>query len=179
MFDPTAFDNMKVVIEGSFYDRDSAGEIVITDRNDIINLAKMSRFFNIFLTLPEISGPSVTAKLELESGLENLAAELLASSQAGRLPGCFIRLQFFLEHGDEVKVYQDIEAIFTEIWGETRKITQVVEYNPLAMPKQIRNVVTVEFDRLIGEEQLEDIVEMVDFLVITLQRSQEYIYGRE
>jgi hypothetical protein len=179
MFDPTAFDNMKVVIEGAIYDRDSAGEIIITDRNDFINLAKMSRLFNICITLPEISGPSAIAKLELESKLDNLAAELLSSSLANKIPGCFIRLQFFLEHSDEVKVFQDIEAIFTEIWGETRKITQAVEYNPLAKPIKCKNVVTVDFIRVIGEEQLDDIVEMTDFMVVTLKRLQGFLSGRE
>lgn len=179
MFDPTAFDNMKVVIEGAFYDRDSAGEIVITDRNDLINLAKMSRLFNLCITLPDKKVPNVTARLELESRLENLAAELLTSSPPNKLPGCYIRLQFFLEHIDEIKVYQGIEAIFSEIWGETRKITQAVEYNPLAKPNKCKNVVTVDFIRVIGEEQLDDIVEMTDFMVITLQRLQEFICGIE
>jgi hypothetical protein len=175
MFDPTAFDNMKVVIEGAFYDRDSAGEIVITDRNDIMNLAKMSRLFNLCVTLPEISGMPVTAKLELEAGLENLAAELLSSSIVDHHPGCFIRLQFCLEHRDSVEVYREIEAIFLDIWGEQRTISQAVEYNPLAKQTKLKNVITVEFVRVIGEEQLEDIIEMIDFLVITLQRLQKYI----
>jgi hypothetical protein len=41
MFDPTAFDNMKVVLEGALYDLDIMGEIIITDRNDLFNTAKM------------------------------------------------------------------------------------------------------------------------------------------
>lgn len=53
MFDPTAFDNMKVVIEGALYDLDICGEIVITDRNDSFNMAKMSRTFDISFRLPE------------------------------------------------------------------------------------------------------------------------------
>lgn len=38
MFDPTAFDNMKVVIEGAIYDLDLDGEISIIDRNDLLIL---------------------------------------------------------------------------------------------------------------------------------------------
>lgn len=47
MFDPTAFENLKIVIEGAVYDRDFSGEILVTDRNDIINLAKLERRFEI------------------------------------------------------------------------------------------------------------------------------------
>ena len=74
MFDPTAFDNMKVVIEGALYDLDLAGKIVIIDRNDIMNIAKMSRRFDVSFTLPEAR---VTAMIEITSNLINLAAELL------------------------------------------------------------------------------------------------------
>jgi IS4 transposase len=47
MFDPTAFDNMKVIIEGLLYDKDLDGEYEITDRNDFVNLSKMDRLFSI------------------------------------------------------------------------------------------------------------------------------------
>ncbi|MGZ4162287.1 MAG: hypothetical protein ACXVNF_16040, partial [Neobacillus sp.] len=58
VFDPTAFDNMKVVIEGALYDMDIIGEIIITDRNDIMNMAKLSRRFDICFTLPNSEGNS-------------------------------------------------------------------------------------------------------------------------
>ena len=47
MFDPTAFENMKVVMEGIFYDKDLSGEIIILDRNDIMNIAKLSRTYDL------------------------------------------------------------------------------------------------------------------------------------
>ena len=43
MFDPTAYENMRVVLEGIFYDKDLSGEILVIDRNDIVNTAKLSR----------------------------------------------------------------------------------------------------------------------------------------
>ncbi|MCV9888442.1 hypothetical protein [Metabacillus halosaccharovorans] len=47
MFDPTVFDNLKVVIEGYIYDMDIDEQISVTDRSDIIDLAKMSRQYSI------------------------------------------------------------------------------------------------------------------------------------
>ena len=51
MFDPTAFENMRVVMEGIFYDKDLSGDITIVDRNDVINTAKMSRDFDLSFQL--------------------------------------------------------------------------------------------------------------------------------
>lgn len=36
MFDPTAFDNLKVIVEGAVYDFDLHGDILVTDRKDMI-----------------------------------------------------------------------------------------------------------------------------------------------
>ena len=40
MFDPTAYDNLKVILEGAVYDLDLSGELKIIERNDIVDLAK-------------------------------------------------------------------------------------------------------------------------------------------
>ncbi|WP_066061220.1 hypothetical protein [Neobacillus soli] len=165
MFDPTAFDNMKVIIEGALYDRDISGEIVITDRNDCINMAKMSRQFDVSFRLPN---SSITAKIELESRLANLAAELIPGALSMKLAGCHVRLHFYLEHG-EGKDYQMIKDILLDVWGVTRKITISVQYNPLEKEKRIVNVLTVDFDRLISEDHMDDLVEMTEFMVTTLK----------
>ena len=47
LFDPTAFDNMKVVLEGAVYDRDILGDILVVNRDDLINLASLSRQFTM------------------------------------------------------------------------------------------------------------------------------------
>ncbi|GHH98264.1 hypothetical protein [Neobacillus kokaensis] len=168
MFDPAAFDNMKVVIEGALYDKDLDGEIAITDRNDIFNIAKMSRMFNIYFSFPEIAEGILSAKIELEARFDNLAAELLSGSVSEKLAGCYVTLQFFIEHEDEINQYQAVQKIFSGVWGELRKITQTIEYNPLAKPQKVKNVVTIDFERLIREEQMDDLVEMTEFMLTTL-----------
>jgi hypothetical protein len=178
IFDPTAFDNMKVVIEGALYDMDIGGEIVITDRNDLVNLAKMSRCFDVSFTLPEGRENGVLAKIEMVSNLMNLAAELLpgtATQTEKKESGCQVKLHYFLEGIVKLVDYQAIESILFDIWGETRKVTQIVEYSPLDKVKKIKNQVTIEFERLISEEQMENLVEMIDFMITTIQHLQSFV----
>ncbi|NRD80501.1 hypothetical protein HPT25_24570 [Bacillus sp. BRMEA1] len=179
MFDPTAFDNMKVVIEGALYDLDLIGAIIVTDRNDFLNTAKMSRLFSICFRLPGNTTNTVTAKLEMGAELNNLAAELLPNMDANDLAGCFVKLQFCLEVVDEMTEYQEIDDIFRKIWGEERKICQSVEFNPLNQPKKMKNVVTIDFERIISEAQMDDLVEMIEFMVTTTQQLETFCNGRK
>jgi hypothetical protein len=39
-----------------------------------------------------------------------------------------------------------------------------------------KNVITVEFDRLISEEQMDDLVEMTEFMITTLKQLQSCKY---
>jgi hypothetical protein len=167
MFDPTAFDNMKVVMEGALYDLDIIGEIVITDRNDLINIAKMSRTFDVSFQLPN---STVKAKIEMTSNLVNLAAELLPALQSEQQAGCHVSLQFLNEHADIEIDFHAVETILMNIWGSTRKITQSVEYHPLEVERQPIHVIKVDFDRLISEDQMDDLVDMTEFIITTLKQ---------
>ncbi len=167
MFDPTAFDNMKVVIEGALYDLDIIGEIVITDRNDLINIAKMSRKFDVSFQLPN---SVVTAKIEMTSNLVNLAAELLPAFLSEQKAGCYLSLQFGIEHEDMEIDFQALETILLNVWGSTRKITQVVQFHPLEIERKHTHVIKVEFERLIREDQIDDLVEMTEFIMTTLKQ---------
>ncbi|MDQ1001853.1 hypothetical protein QFZ28_002253 [Neobacillus niacini] len=173
MFDPTAFDNMKVVIEGALYDLDLAGEIIITDRNDIVNMAKMSRIFDIHFQQSSTQQPIVTAKLEIKAELINLAAELLPNSMSQKQAGCIIKLQFY-HHGltDEAQ-FKKIQEIFIDIWGETRQISQSVTLTP--SKSLIHNCISIEFDRLISEDQMDDLVEMINFMMTSIVQLQSYL----
>ncbi|WP_144547335.1 hypothetical protein [Bacillus sp. X1(2014)] len=172
MFDPTAFDNMKVVIEGALYDLDISGEIVITDRNDSVNMAKMSRTFDISFQLPE---KKVTATIELQSGLVNLAAELLPSLQSEEQAGCILSLQFQTAKDELDMDFTALKALLEDIWGPTRPITQRVLYDPLSIDPTQALIIKIEFDRLIHEDQIEDLVEMTEFIITTLKKLNEEI----
>ncbi|PLS03534.1 hypothetical protein [Neobacillus cucumis] len=166
MFDPTAFDNMKVVIEGAFYDLDLKGDIVITDRNDLFNMAKMSRSFDISFRLPY---DTVIAKVEISSKMINLAAELLPAIKNERQAGVFVRLEFILKQEKELN-YQEVKHILLDIWGEDRDISLSSHYNPLESDKNLSTLLTIDFGRLITEDQMDDLVEMTNFIITTLER---------
>jgi len=166
MFDPTAFDNMKVVIEGALYDLDIKGDIIITDRNDLMNLAKMSRSFDVSFQLPEGNG---TAKVKLKSTLLNLAAELIPSMETEHQAGCYVRLEFFLEQEKEPN-FNELKNILLDIWGDSRNFSLTSQFHPLDKDKKISTILAVEFGRLVTEDQMDDLVNMTDYVVATLER---------
>ncbi len=166
MFDPTAFDNMKVVIEGALYDLDISGDIVITDRNDLVNMAKMSRQFDIFFCLPN---SSVIAKIEMEAMLKNLSAELLPNTSSDKLAGCNLRLKYFLNHEEEID-YKNVKEILLNVWGTSRKVSMTTQYNPMEIEKFLSTTITVDFERLVTEDQMDDLVEMIEFMLTTLEQ---------
>ncbi len=75
MFDPTAYDNLKVILEGLVYDYDLAGEIIVTKRNDLVNLADLSRTFQIHFSLTEDRKQIVDIKMELAANVRNFFPE--------------------------------------------------------------------------------------------------------
>lgn len=173
MFDPTAFDNMKVVIEGALYDRDLDGEVVITDRNDIINTAKMSRHFDICFSLRE--GKTASAKLELQSQLVHLASELLPGSKTDQLAGCLVKLYFTFEVEDAEVDFHLLQTILNEIWGTSRKITLSIQQEHWQSAKKKSGMITVDFERVISEDHMDDLMEMTDVMMITLQKITEFL----
>jgi hypothetical protein len=175
MFDPTAFDNMKVIIEGALYDRDLDGEIIITDRNDTINMAKMSRHFNICFSFPHVKGKEVSAKMELESMLVHLASELLPGSKTKHLTGCFVKPYFTFEVEETELDYLKLYTILNELWGTSRKITLSIQHEPLNPNNKKTGSITVDFERLITEDQMVDLVEMTDVMITTLQKITDYL----
>ncbi|MED4226786.1 hypothetical protein [Neobacillus cucumis] len=171
MFDPTAFDNMKVVFEGALYDRDNKGEIIIMDRNDWVNLAKMSRQFEVMFQLPE---SRVRAKIEMKSNMVNLAAELLSSIQNEQQAGCYLKLKFVIEK-TEVLNFQELKKILLDVWGDGREISVNTYNHPLEKEKDQLTILTVSFGRLITEEQIEDLFEMTDFMITTLEQLSSFL----
>lgn len=85
MFDPTAFDNLKVVLEGIVYDMDLNGMIQILDRNDFVNIAKMERTYNISFSLNDVSQhKTITVCLQLHFSFEDHYDELVIKKDSLR-----------------------------------------------------------------------------------------------
>ncbi|MGJ7921834.1 hypothetical protein [Neobacillus sp. LXY-4] len=169
MFDPTAFENLKVVIEGAVYDKDLSGEILVIDRNDTINLAKLERKFDISFVDRNNRGKKITAIWVLEAGLENLAAELLPAALSEKRAGCHVTVKFVCGHPNEISYFKNIESVLYSIWGVGRTIEQCVHANPLSKQSDIKNEITIKFNRLIYESHMEDLTEMVDFMITSIK----------
>jgi hypothetical protein len=176
MFDPTAFENIKVVVEGEIYDRDLSGEIVVTDRNDWINTAKLSRKYEISFCLAGYEPSSLSGTLTIQAGLENLAAELLGSESANQLAGCVVGISFSLIHRNEMSVYHAVKEVLEDIWGRDRAINQIAQIVPLEKKSRVANRATVSFNRLVYEDQIDDLTEMIDYMITSLENLKK-IFG--
>lgn len=169
MFDPTAFENLKVVVEGAVYDRDLSGEILVTDRHDIVNLARLGRIFEISFIDQNSKDNRVTAILILEAKIENLAAELLPVALSEKHAGCHVGVKFQCIHPNDLSFYQKIDTILKEIWGNNRRIEQRILLNPFDLKNDITNEITIQFNRLIYEDQSSDIIGLVDFMITSIR----------
>ncbi|MEH7125404.1 hypothetical protein V7122_22545 [Bacillus sp. JJ1532] len=174
MFDPTAFENMKVVIEGALYDRDLAGDIIIIDRNDFINTAKLSRRYEVTFS-NQHDAEHLHCSIIMEAGLENLAAELLPAVQSDRLSGCHLFVKFLTMHPNELKIFQQIEKGLKEIWGQDRTIKQSIICDPFVNEDWIKNETIISFNRLVSEDQMDDLVIMTDYMIDSLDRLRTII----
>lgn len=92
MFDPTAFENLKVIVEGAVYDFDLHGDILVTDRKDVMDLASLSRMYSISFQLTETFKTMVEATFSLSVDAKNLSGEILEVPQF--IPGCEMKPNF-------------------------------------------------------------------------------------
>ncbi|ANB61787.1 hypothetical protein [Anoxybacteroides amylolyticum] len=159
--DPTAFDNLKTVVEGAIYDLDLDGTVVVTDRRDWLDLAHFSRTYQLSFRLQE--APDVTCTVVLHMHLKEIARELLQQADAG----CELTITFCLPVESDA-ICPHIEETMHNIWGETRLIRQTLRRDYAS--GRIDNDVTIEFGRLIREDNVNDLLEMVPYMLESLQQ---------
>lgn len=176
MFDPTAFENMKVVMEGGFYDRDLSGEIRIVDRNDTINSAKMCRRYDLTFTNPAEGLAEIYCTFIMEAGLDNLAAELLPQRKTEMLAGCRISVNFNIKHQHDHKNSQEIREVLEQIWGRGRNIEQTVKYSPENRQGLAETETIITFNRLVQEEQIDDLNEMINYMTASMDSLRKIQY---
>lgn len=175
MFDPTAFDNQKVIVEGAVYDRDFDGEIEVVNREDIVNLANLSRSFQIEFKLKNNAAlHDVVGGIKMVATIENLSAELLTNQLNEKLTGSTIEV--FLRINEEVKeesagyIIQSLE----KIWGKDRHIYWVKE-GTISNRNSVsnRSSFIISFERLVLEEQMDDLIEMLDYIIQSINMIEE------
>lgn len=158
MFDPTAYDNLKVVIEGAAYDLDLDGQIKVIDRKDIVDLATLSRCYEITYCLNHSS--EICAKLTLKAKLNQLATELLQVGNQKQV-GAFVHISFYWNQ--EETNYMEI---IKQHWGpkylyDERKINSSLQGG--------QEEIIINFSRVITEEMVDDLVGMFHYSVETLE----------
>lgn len=171
MFDPTAFENMKVVLEGAIYDRDLIGDILVIGRDDIVNLSTMARKYKIELEMKESESTIlVTGGFELYASLENLSSELLQGNLNEAHSGCEVDLFISIPrklHSIEV---DSISKELENVWGSQRTITLTTSETVSKKEQPLSNsTFEISFGRLIKEEQMDDLEDMVEYLLQSLQ----------
>ncbi|VXB58179.1 conserved hypothetical protein [Bacillus sp. 349Y] len=150
MFDPTAFDNLKVVLEGAVYDFDLGGEIDIVDRKDLFDFAHYERKYQIQYRLKGTQGASV--RLELKADAGHFLAERNGLARGNRA-GAVIAFTYL---GDE-SLLSSRNAL-EEFWG------QGTSWEWLTISSshgETRVEGILAFFRVITEEMVDDVIEMV------------------
>lgn len=167
MFHPTVFDNIKVAFENQIYDYDNLdGILVVTDRSDVLDLALMSREFSLSFKL--VNGRNVTSEVVLLSSVKELSDEILETPDGA--PGCNLLLRFYMEIEDAEVQCPAIERILAAIWGPDLQPVQSLSFLYGQEADTYNNCTELQFKRQINEEQMEDIPNLLKFL---LQSAEE------
>jgi hypothetical protein len=169
MFDPTVFENIKVVLEGAVYDLDFDGDILVIDRKNNVDLATMSRSYHISYSLRN-QYQNQSAEVILEAPLEDLSAEILHAKEE---VGCNLRVNFYLSISNVEEDCNSIEHSINGIWGERPKVTQKVSFTYGDKKTKYSCEVALDFKRKINESQIDDINPILKYSVMTLQRLKE------
>ncbi|MGM0828019.1 MAG: hypothetical protein ACQEWF_09150 [Bacillota bacterium] len=160
MFDPTAFDNLKVVFEGAVYDLDLTGEIQILDRKDLFDFAHYERCYQIHYSLP--SKKSISIEFHLKADMGHFLAERKMMTEKNTA-GADILIVY---KGDEK--LNECRQILEEKWGEDKN-WEWKEVISSRKPITYEGILT--FNRVITEEMVDDVLQMISFSVDTLQIS--------
>lgn len=152
MFDPTVFDNLKVIVEGYLYDLDLENTISITNRNDIVDLATMSR--KCIITFSNVNKRNPTVNFEIEMSQKQLAGELL---QTLKTPGCQLTVSF-QEELKNPKYGEFLLKKLQKMWGEDHLVKLFITEELTASSPIFYHQYQVSFQRRYGEDDLEELL---------------------
>ena len=178
MFDPTIFDNLKTVLEGEIYDRDLEGEILITDRNDWIDLATMARTFVVQFRIQDCD--LSFAAIRLHADIKSLSAEILESTEVE--PGCDIEISFSMYAASPQQDAMELMQTLSVLWqgrpsvrseicfgvDDDGEIVESIENKPYLLK------LILSFDRKINEGQLDDLTSLIQVVIASLEACNRY-----
>lgn len=165
MFHPTVFENVKVALENSLYDLDNLDRAVdIIGRRDLLDMAVMSRELSLSCRLA--GGGAATAELVLHASLKELAAEILEQPDAA--PTCKLTLLFHMKSDGAAGTCETVERCLLSIWQTLQRPVQTLTRLYGDEEHLCRHTAELDFGRGIGEEQMEDIPELLAHVLLTL-----------
>lgn len=140
MFDPSVYENVKVVVEGAIYDLDLDGDIQIINRKDIVDLASISRTYEIEFTVVDYE--NILVHFILKADLASFAQEKMKQDS---MVGCELILIFSIAVKQELR--SSILHAIRATWEERPIIEQKVVYSyPNGLPLPLVES-TLTFDR--------------------------------
>ncbi|WP_240418689.1 hypothetical protein [Paenibacillus periandrae] len=166
MFDPTIFDNLKVVLEGAVYDMDLNDTVVIIGRTDRIELSSMSRSFS--MTMARKEAGVAEGSFMLTASVADLAAELLADSK--QQPGCSLELSFVFPIADIERDCSESATMIGEIWGVGPQLSQCIMMEYGEQPRQMKSKLVVKFVKKLDERHIDDIPSLLEHFYLCLER---------
>ncbi|OLO40456.1 hypothetical protein BTR23_08210 [Alkalihalophilus pseudofirmus] len=171
MFDPTIYENLKVVLEGAIYDLDFANEIIVTDRSDVTDLAKMAREFVMQFQTSTTKSQYPIAEVRLRSTLQDFATEKINGDD--KTAGCVLEVNFFTNIQDTTKDCFEIEKMLNEIWQNRPTISQEISYT-YSTNHILKNKININFGRKINEDQINDFEQVLHFTLQSLRFLEDY-----
>jgi len=170
MFDPTAYENLKVILEGLVYEYDFNEAILVTSRDDIVNLANLSRSFQMDFCIPTDQKELLEGSISLSANFEQLASEWYPM---GEEPGCDLEIQYSFEIGlsefMEKRVLKLLRDEFSEEY-ELDWIKQIHSGQKITYHFLLRKIEPVT------EDTSEELKKIVEKTVKVLRELYSFIY---
>jgi hypothetical protein len=171
MFDPTIYDNLKVVLEGHIYDLDLSNNISVINRHDFIDLASMSRTFSIQFQLKDFNVPHLFGEISLDFSLKDFTTEMVMGNVDEA--GCTIQINLYTKVNNINKECKDIRAFLKKLWNNQVIINQEISYK-YESEQDTFNKINLNFQRKINENQMDDLSSIINYCL----KSLEYLADR-
>ncbi|MDE5415514.1 hypothetical protein [Alkalihalobacterium chitinilyticum] len=171
MFDPTIYENLKVVLEGAIYDLDFAKEIHVINRSDTIDLANMSREFSMQFKTTTDNNDCPIAEVRLRSTLQDFATEKIEQDE--KVAGCFFDIFLFTTIQNVTNDCDKIEKKLMQIWQNRPIISQSISFS-YGNEQILTDKISIRFGRKINEDQIEDFEQLLSYTLQSLQFLEDY-----
>ncbi len=166
MFDPTIYENLKVVTEGAVYDLDLSSKILVTNRTDRVELSSMSRYYAIRFELRNLR--NISAEICLIADVSDLASEIL--DREDQACGCRLEIRIHTLVHNMAEECTTIQRKLKTIWGNEHHVVQKISFLFHEMePPKYHSEITIHFQRKIGENQIEDIPNLIEYVMQSLE----------